>query len=44
MSTRGKRILAWAAAVAASLGVFALYTQPQMMVTPGDYIWACFGN
>jgi hypothetical protein len=44
MSTRAKRVLAWAAAIAASLAVFALYTRPQMMVTLSDYIWACFGN
>lgn len=42
MSRRAKRILAWAAVVAATLAVFALYTQPAMMVTLADFVWACF--
>lgn len=42
MSSRGKHLLAWAVAIAASLGVFALYTRPQMMVTLADFVWACF--
>jgi len=37
-----KRLAAWAAALALLAGVFALYTRPQMMVTLGDMIWACF--
>jgi hypothetical protein len=39
---RGTRLLAYAAVVAATLGVFALYTRPQMMVTLADFVWACF--
>ena len=42
MSTKGKRLLAYGAAVAALLAVFALYTQPAMMVTLADFVWACF--
>jgi len=40
--SRGRRLLVWAVVIAATLGVFALYTRPQMMVTLGDFIWACF--
>ena len=42
MGTRGRKLLAYAAVVAATLAVFALYTRPEMMVTLGDFIWACF--
>ena len=42
--SRKARIAAWAVAVATLLGVFALYTRPQMMVTLADFVWACFGN
>ena len=42
MSPRVKTALAWSAAILVLLGVFALYTRPQMMVTLGDMIWACF--
>ena len=42
MTLRARKLLACGAAVAALLGVFALYAQPQMMVTVGDMIWACF--
>jgi len=37
-----RRLAAWSAVVAVLLGVFALYTQPRMMVALGDMIWACF--
>jgi hypothetical protein len=30
------------AVVAALLGVFALYSKPQVMVALSDMIWACF--
>jgi hypothetical protein len=40
--TRARKWLAYGAAVAVLLGVFALYTQPLMMVALGDLIWACF--
>ena len=36
------KLLAYGAAVAVLLAVFALYTRPQMMVALGDMIWACF--
>jgi hypothetical protein len=42
MSLRVKKVLAYAAAVAVLLGVFALYTRPQMMVALADFMWACF--
>jgi hypothetical protein len=42
MSVRAKKLLAYGAAVAVLLAVFALYTRPQMMVSLGDFIWACF--
>ncbi len=42
MSVRAKKILAYGAATAALLGVFALYTQPQMMVALTDMMGACF--
>ena len=42
MSAGVKKAAAWGAALAVLLGVFALYTRPEMMVTLGDMIWACF--
>lgn len=42
MSVRTRKLLAWTVVVAASLGVFALYTRPDMMVLVGDMLWACF--
>lgn len=42
MSPRAKKLTAYAAALVVLLGVFALYTQPQMMVAIGDMVWACF--
>jgi hypothetical protein len=42
MGTRGRRLLAWTVALATLLAVFALYTQPAMMVTLADFVWACF--
>ena len=44
MTLRAKKLLAYGAAVAALLGVFALYAQPQMMVAVSDMVWACFGH
>jgi hypothetical protein len=41
---RKGRFAAYAVAVAALLGVFALYTRPQMMVTLSDIVWSCFGR
>jgi hypothetical protein len=42
MSSRAKKLIAWSAAYAALAAVFALYTQPQMMVRLSDLLWACF--
>jgi hydroxylamine reductase (hybrid-cluster protein) len=42
MGWRATRLLAYGAAVAVLLGVFALYTSPTILVTLSDQIWACF--
>ena len=42
MSARAKQFLAYGAAIAVLLGVFALYTRPQTMVALADMVWACF--
>jgi len=42
MSRKGRIIAAYAIAVAVLLGVFALYTNPRIMVAVSDMIWACF--
>jgi hypothetical protein len=42
MNLRAKKALVYAGAAAVLAGVFVLYTRPQMMVTLGDMIWACF--
>ena len=42
MSSRAKHLLTWVAATAVLVGVFALYTRPDMMVALGEMIWACF--
>jgi hypothetical protein len=42
MGIRTRKLLAWAAAVALLLAVFALYTRPEIMVTLADQLWACF--
>jgi hypothetical protein len=42
MSMRLRRMLAYAIAAVVLAGVFALYTRPEMMVSLGDMIWACF--
>ena len=42
---RQRRALVWflrAAAVAATLAVFALYTRPEFMVMLADQMWSCF--
>lgn len=36
------KLLAYAAAIGVLLGVFALYTQPTVMVALADMVWACF--
>ena len=42
MTLRTRKLLVYAAAVAALLAVFALYTRPGIMVTLADQIWSCF--
>ncbi|MCC2634737.1 MAG: hypothetical protein K0S48_2623 [Ramlibacter sp.] len=42
MSLRTKKALLYTGAAALLVAVFVLYTRPQMMVTLGDMIWACF--
>jgi hypothetical protein len=41
MSPRQK-IIAYSAAVLACLGVFALYTRPDFLVTLANQVWSCF--
>jgi hypothetical protein len=41
MSRKG-RIAIYAVAVAVLLGVFALYSRPQIMVSVADMVWSCF--
>lgn len=36
------RWVAWGVAIAASLGVFALYARADFMVAVADMVWACF--
>ena len=42
MTPRNRKLLAYAAALALLLGVFALYTRPQIMVTLAEQVWLCF--
>ncbi|GAB2588880.1 hypothetical protein GCM10027034_21450 [Ramlibacter solisilvae] len=42
MAASAKKWLGWSAAAAALAAVFALYTQPQLMVTLSELFWACF--
>jgi hypothetical protein len=37
-----RKLLAYAAAVALLLAVFALYTRPTILVVLADQVWACF--
>ncbi len=37
-----QKIGLWALVIIASLGVFALYTRPDFLVTLANQIWACF--
>ena len=39
---RARKLLAYTAAVAVLLGVFALYTRPELMVAISEQVWACF--
>jgi hypothetical protein len=42
MATRGRKVVAYAAAGVVLAGVFATYLRPEMMISIGDMIWACF--
>ena len=42
MSLRARKLVAYAAAVAALSAVFVLYTRPGVMVALAEQIWACF--
>lgn len=42
MTPRTRKLLAYAAAAAALLAVFALYLQPPVMIALADQVWACF--
>jgi hypothetical protein len=37
-----RKLLAYAAAVALLLAVFALYTRPTILVALADQVWGCF--
>lgn len=37
-----QRIAIWSAVLTVLLAVFALYLQPQFMLTLADQVWACF--
>ena len=39
---RSQKLVVWVSAVAALLGVFSLYTQPDFLVTLANQVWACF--
>jgi hypothetical protein len=36
------KIALWTLAVAASLGVFSLYTRPDFLLTLSNQVWSCF--
>jgi hypothetical protein len=42
MSLRLRKLLAFSAAVAVLLAVFALYSRPEFLITLADQLWACF--
>jgi hypothetical protein len=42
VTLRSRKLLAYGAAVAGLLAVFALYTRPEIMATLADQIWSCF--
>jgi hypothetical protein len=42
MTLRTRKLIAYVAAIAALLAVFALYTRPTILVTLADQLWACF--
>ncbi len=42
MPRRARTLTAYALALLALAAVFTLYTQPEMLVTLSEQIWACF--
>lgn len=42
VAPRLRKLLAYGAALAALLAVFALYTRPDFLVALAEQIWACF--
>ncbi len=42
MGTGARHVATGIAIVAVLLGVFALYTRPDFLVTLADQIWSCF--
>ena len=42
MTVRTRKFLAYGAAIAVLVGVFALYTRPAILVALADQLWACF--
>jgi hypothetical protein len=36
------KIVLWTLAIAASLGVFWLYTRPDFLLTLSQQLWSCF--
>lgn len=42
MTPRIRKLLAYGAALALLLAVFALYSRPAIMVALADQVWACF--
>ncbi len=37
-----RKLVLYALAVVATLGVFALYARPDFLLTLADQLWACF--
>ena len=37
-----QKIALWSLAIGVSLGVFALYTRPDFLLTLADQLWSCF--
>ena len=42
MTSRARKLTAYATAVGVLLAVFALYARPEIMVALADQMWACF--
>ena len=40
--TRPRRVALWAVALAVLIAVFALYLQPDLVVTLANQLWSCF--